>query len=135
MEIIMKEKLIRFMQGRYGMDQFAKFTSILSLILLLFFGFFPNIIGYTLSLGLLVYTYFRIFSKNYTKRYNENQIFQKYSNRVHFIYNHQKSLMVQNKTHHIYKCPSCKQKIRIPKGKGKIQIKCPKCSTEFVKRS
>jgi hypothetical protein len=131
----MKEKLIRFMQGRYGFDQFAKFTTWFALILMLLIGFFPNPIGYALSLGILGYSYYRVFSKNYTKRYKENQWYLKQKNQVLHLFQNQRNLLAQKKTYHIYTCPSCKQKIRIPKGKGKIQVTCPKCSREFVKKS
>ena len=47
----------------------------------------------------------------------------------------QKNLLAQRKTHQIYKCPTCRQKIRVPKGKGKIEIRCPKCQTRFIKKS
>lgn len=131
----MKEKLIRFMQGRYGLDPFAKFTTGVSLVMMLLFGFFPNILGYALSFGILGYSYFRMLSRNYTKRYNENQWFLKQKNHILFVFNNQKNRIAQNKTHHIYTCPACKQKIRIPKGKGKIQVRCPKCGKEFIKKS
>ncbi len=131
----MREKLIRFMQGRYGMDQLSKFTTGASLFLLVLTLIFPNSILYLLAILLLVYSYFRMFSKNHTKRYKENQWFLKYYNPFHYLFKNEVSVMRQRKTHHIYNCPSCKQKIRIPKGKGKIQIRCPKCGMEFIKKS
>ena len=103
------------MYGRYGLDSFGKFTIIVSLVLMLLANFVPARLGSVLSLlcwALLIYTYFRMFSRQTYKRACENQAY-----------------------HHIYKCPTCKQKIRVPKGKGRIEIRCPKCNTTFIKKS
>ena len=89
----------------------------------------------TLGLAAIIYTYFRIFSRNIQQRYAENQKFLQMTSKFRFRFNKEKDLMKQRKTHHIYSCPGCGQKIRIPKGKGKIEIECPKCHTKFVKRS
>lgn len=131
----MKEKLMYFMQGRYGIDQMSRFTTGLSLFIMVLTLFIPIKFMYPIAILLLIYSYFRMFSKNHTKRYKENQVFLKYYDPFRIFFNKQKSLLKQRKTHHIYSCPSCKQKIRIPRGKGKIQIRCPKCSNEFIKRS
>lgn len=134
----MKEKFIRFMQGRYGsygQDSLNKFLlagALAAMVLSLFTGWD---ILYLFALAALAYTYFRIFSKNYTKRYAENQIFLKSTEGIRRFFSTQKNVMGQRKTHHIYKCPGCGQKIRVPRGKGKVAVRCPKCSTEFIKKS
>ena len=75
----MKEKLIRFMQGRYGVDQFSKFLLVLGLIAVVVSSVFvDNIAGlifYILGWALVIYCYFRVFSRNIQKRYAENQAF------------------------------------------------------------
>lgn len=135
----MKNKLIRFMQGRYGVDTFSKFLLIAGLAIVLLSSVIGSrtidTAGYILGWAVIIYCYFRMFSKNVTKRYAENQTFMAKTYKLRSLFQKQKNTWKQRKTHHIYKCPSCGQKIRIPKGKGRIEIRCPKCSTTFVKKS
>lgn len=124
----MKEKLTRFMTGRYGVDALTKFMLYVAIAMMILGLFFRNGIFNSLAMVLLIIGYFRMFSKNIQKRYDENIKYWNFRNR--FL-----SYFKVSKTHHIYKCPSCKQKIRIPKGKGKIEVTCPKCRTRFMKNS
>lgn len=123
------------MQGRYGADQFGRFLSGLSMVLLVISIFAGDMIWYTLAIIVLIYNYFRMFSRNIQKRYAENQKYLAMTSQLRQKFNKSKNEMAQRKTHHIYRCPSCKQKIRVPRGRGKIEIRCPKCSTTFIKKS
>ena len=127
------------MQGRYGTDAFARFTISVSLILIVAAAFLRRSgLGAILDfagLALMVYTYFRIFSKNISKRYAENQKYLRIRGNIKKRWHREKNILNQRKTYHIYRCPGCSQKIRIPRGKGKIEISCPKCQTKFRKRS
>lgn len=134
----MKEKLMRFMYGRYGIDSFGKCTIGVGLVAIVLSNFVNYRIGSVLSFiawVCIIYSYFRMFSKNTYKRATENQAYLAKTYKIRCFFARQKNMMAQKKTHHIYKCPSCKQKIRIPKGKGRIEIRCPKCSTTFIKKS
>lgn len=130
----MREKFARFMMGRYGVDQFGKFLSV-AIFILLILGAFTHPIIYTLGIVGLIYMYFRVFSKNYAKRSAENQWYLKKSYAVRNWFGKQKRMFKLKKTHKIFKCPTCSQKIKVPKGKGKIEIRCTKCGTKFIKRS
>lgn len=137
----MRDKFNKFMQGRYGVDELSRFTMGVALALIIL-TMFVNIVNRSvgsvldfLGIAAIVYAYFRIFSRNIQQRYAENQKFLQMTSKFRFRFNKEKNLMKQRKTHHIYSCPGCGQKIRIPKGKGKIEIECPKCHTKFVKRS
>ena len=135
----MKEKLIRFMQGRYGIDQLSKFLLITGLAVVLLSAFFGETAVsmrlYIFGWGVVIYCYFRIFSRNVQKRYAENQAYLMKTYKIRNWFQNQKNIWQQRKVYHIYTCPSCKQKIRIPKGKGKIEVRCPKCGTTFIKKS
>lgn len=130
-----RERMQRFMYGRYGVDAYGRFLMWTSVILLLLSWFLPTRIPYLVALALLIYSYFRMFSRNVQKRYQENCVYYRYVNKIKGFFAKQKSYMKQRKTHHIYACPNCKQKIRIPKGKGKVAIRCSRCGTEFIKNS
>ena len=131
----MKEKFMRFMYGRYGVDTLGKYSlgaGLATMVLSIVFD------SYTLSLlswFFIILTYFRMFSRNLYKRSNENQTFLNKTYKLRTWFGKQKNMMAQRKTHHIYRCPGCKQKIRVPRGKGRIEIRCPKCHTTFIKNS
>ena len=131
----LKDRFIRFMYGRYGVDSFGKFTIWGSLILMLIAGWTHRGILSWLAWAGIIYSYFRMFSKNTYKRAAENQKYLQMTRGIRTFFYRQRNMITQRKTHHSYKCPSCKQKIRVPKGKGKIEIRCPKCNTRFIKRS
>ena len=123
------------MTGRYGVDELGRFSLYLTIVLLVISLFArSSIINGLIFLALLL-LYFRMFSKNYAQRRKENAVYLKYQNKVTYFFSKQLRLMKERKDFHIYTCPSCKQKIRIPRGKGKISITCPKCKTEFIKKS
>lgn len=131
----MKEKFYRFMQGRYGQDQFSKFLIYVALGCIVLNLLVRSNILYWLAWILIIYGYFRIFSKNHQARYAENQKYLNATAKIRYWFEQQKKMAEERKYHHIYTCPKCKQKIRIPKGKGRIMVRCPKCHHEFQKRS
>ena len=148
----LKNAFYRFMYGRYGTDALSKamlwcYSGVLILYLILYlvfsFAFGDGSLGmlilnicYFLLSGTLVYLLIsRMFSRNIYKRASENQLFLSKTAKARGWLYKQKNLFAQRKTHRIYKCPTCKQKIRVPKGKGRIEIRCPKCSTKFIKKS
>ena len=131
----MRDKIYRFMQGRYGTDDFYKFLFWVALIGIVINWFFKSqLLSFAVTL-ILVYAMYRVLSKNHSARYAENQRYLQATAKIRYWFDQQKKLMEERKDHHIYTCPKCRQKIRIPKGKGKIMIRCPKCHHEFQKRS
>ncbi len=134
-----RQKVLQFMQGRYGVDQLSNcliWTGVFIALVTMFLHFRFLLV---LSWICIIYAYVRIFSKNIQKRYAQNE---KFLNATFGIRNAFAKIKYRikygNQTaepYHIYKCRRCGQKIRIPKGKGKIMITCPKCKYQFKKRS
>lgn len=134
-----KEKFSKFMYGRYGTDKLNMFLVIMLLVFAVGNLFVRNeyfsMVFTSWEFLLIFLIYYRMFSKNISKRYAENQKYLSIENRVQRFFGKSKYMQQQRKEFHIYTCPQCKQKIRIPRRKGKISIRCPKCGNEFVKNS
>lgn len=131
----MKEKFLRFMYGRNGMDAYNRFLFITAIILYLLSGATGSGLLYWISVAILLYSYYRIFSKNLYKRAEENRTYLNKTANIRYKARNKWAQLKQMRTHHIYKCPTCKQKIRIPRGKGRIEIRCPRCKSTFIKNS
>ncbi len=130
----MKAWFQRFMSGRYGFDQLNGFLCILSLILVVLGAWLSGFL-YWLGLALLLWCYYRMFSRNIQKRYAENMKYLSLQNQAKDWLARQKLRFDQRKVYRYFKCPHCKQSIRVPRGRGRISITCPKCGTSFIKKS
>lgn len=131
----MKQKIQHFMMGRYGADQYGQLLMGISVVFLVISLFTRLDIFYIFALALMGYEYYRMMSRKVERRYAENQKFLNWRYQLVVKWNRKKEHLRQRKTHHFYKCPSCKQKVRVPKGKGRICITCPRCKEEFIKNS
>jgi len=130
----MKERFQQFMIGRYGLDELGRYLNIVACIVFLL-GVIITPQASSLGIVLIIYNYFRIFSRNIRARSNENAAFLRVRSQFGRWLSSKKLRFSQRNTHCFYKCPSCKKTIRVPKGKGKIEITCPVCRNRFVKRS
>ena len=135
----MKEHFQRFIQGRYGIDQYSGVLAWTALILWIIAGFTRYFVLGRIclfgALALMFYVCFRILSKNRAKRYAENEQYLIMTGKVRRYVQKWQHQWQMRQEHRIFKCPSCHQKIRVPKHKGKIAITCPQCRTEFIKRT
>lgn len=127
--------LQNFMRGRYGVDSFGFFLLISFILCSLFSTIFQSSFLYLVSVAVLIYAYFRILSKNIFKRSQENARYLRYTDPIRFFFSDKKREWNDRKTYKYYKCPNCKQKLRVPRGRGEITITCPKCKTKFDKRT
>lgn len=127
----------RFMYGRNGTDQLnlvllgtgfvlMLLSSVLyqialynSLIALLWFALLLQALAY----GLLIFCIFRSLSRNLAARQRENRRWLQFWKKL------------SDRKNHYYRCPNCRQTVRVPRGHGKICIKCPKCGEKFIRKS
>ena len=119
------------MQGRYGIDNFSRFLLAVAVACMLCSALLHAPALNSICWILLFCLYFRMFSKNIKKRCEEERMYMEAKDRLFRFCKGDKSIISDSKTHKIYRCPQCRQKIRVPRGKGKIEITCPTCRTKF----
>ena len=135
----LRYKFSKFMTGRYGGDEFSVFLSRSAVILwLVSLVVFVWRIRYTLSLlvsALFLYALFRCFSKNHTARYAELEAYRRFRFKFTTSFNRCKNRIKYRKTYKYFKCKNCKTYLRVPKGKGKIDVCCRVCGAHMIKRT
>lgn len=116
----------RFMEGRYGTDKLNTLILTVGLIVCLIGCFFSGLTSSlltTVSYSLMIWAIFRTFSRNTYKRYQENRKYLLFLERL------------KDREHRYFKCPKCRQRVRVPRGKGKVAITCPRCKERFIRNS
>lgn len=134
----MRNWLQRVMAGRYGVDEYSRFLNIVALVSLVLSILFNNglsVFFWLLAIISLVWTYFRMFSRNTYKRRAENNAYLTFRYNMTRKLSGLKQRMQQKRYYRFYKCPKCGITTRVPKGKGKIRITCPKCGEIFQRKS
>lgn len=121
------DRLRSFMAGRYGTDKLNMVILGVALAIVIVYSFIPSglvqLVLWALSYGLMIWAIFRSLSRNTYRRYEENR---KFLRAVDQVKDHQ---------HRYYNCPRCHQRVRVPRGKGKISITCPKCREKFTRKT
>ena len=119
--------LRRFMEGRYGTDRLNMSILTAGLIACVISMFFPipavKLLLTTVSYALMFWAIFRTLSRNTYRRYQENRKFLQVFGRM------------KDREHRYFDCPKCRQMVRVPRGKGKISITCPRCREKFVRKT
>ena len=136
------QALARFMAGRYGTDQLARFISCVSLVCITLSiltrsvgnGGISNLFFY-LCMALLIVCYFRVFSRDHSRRRRENEFYLDKKYRLTSRLKLHRECFRQRRDYAFYRCPGCHQLVRVPRGKGKLRITCRRCGYSFEKKT
>ena len=140
------ERIKQFLAGRYGSDTLNSTLIISAAVLLIASAilgrinntacFIISVVLNVVSIAALGFSCFRMFSRDLSARHKENE---KFMEKVVAPFRSKKNELSarrsQKTTHKFFKCPNCRQTVRVPKGKGKVKITCPKCGEVFIKET
>ena len=134
----MRGWLQRMMIGRNGMDALNRFLSVVLILVVaveMFLRSKAAVVLSVLSLVLLVVIYFRMFSRDIYRRSRENGTYLRLRYPIVNAVQGWRDRFRQRKEYRFYRCPSCRAWLRVPRGRGQIDIVCRKCGTSFRRRS
>ena len=150
-----------FQQQRRGIDELSRTMLILALVLSIIGMIVSKSVGWLrivlslLSGALLVLIVIRMTSKNFNKRYQENMKYLTYETAVKDWFRRtfraksaggtyqaprakragKNPTWAELKQYKYLICPQCAQRLRVPRGKGRIRVTCTHCGNVFETRS
>ena len=127
-------KLAQLFYGRYlsyGLDALTVIITVFCLIISFVNIFVGSILLYLFQTCLLIYMLFRLFSKNISKRQQENKVFADFFNAIKASKQLHQRIKSEKNTHVYKKCPHCKVVLRLPRKPGAHTVKCPRCGESF----
>ncbi|MCI1955032.1 MAG: hypothetical protein LKJ21_01490 [Oscillospiraceae bacterium] len=138
--------LSRAMAGRHGGDQLSVALLVLYCLLMVFSRIFRSPLLYLLAFAVLIWSIWRMLSRNHEQRWKENAWFLNWwkpawnwmrglARRFRSAQERAAAKARDRSIYRYFQCPKCRSTLRVPKGKGKIVITCPVCHTEFTKRT
>ena len=131
----MRDRLARFLYGRYGDDALNRVLLFVALLFMIL-GYLPHLWIFTLlSVALLGWSMFRCYSRNIPKRQRELSVWLGFWGRIRGFFTLTRNRWRDRKTHRYFKCPKCRAVLRVPRGKGMIDVTCPRCATVTVKKT
>ena len=131
---MIRNALQRFMYGRYGSDMLNNFLLISYVVFSVLSSLLGSSLLYWVSFLSVAWALFRMLSRNFAKRREENAKFKKLAEPVTRWYRMRRTIR-RDKDHVYFKCPSCTQQLRVPRGKGKITVTCRSCGAVFQEKS
>ncbi len=136
-----REDMRYVMAKRCGLDELNNFIMLIGFIFVVIALFTHKWLFVLIGAFFVTLCYLRVFSTNIDKRMRENDFYMRYMGRVVRFVDYIKLIIkmqvrsIRDKEYVYFVCSSCKQVIRVPKGKNKVSVRCPKCSATFVKRT
>ena len=130
-----QRKMMEWLRGRQGPDDLAVFCTNLAIVIVVINLFARvSLLGW-IALALIAYSMFRIQSKNLGSRARENEAFLKALGPARPWVQNPRAAWAELRTYKHVKCRSCRQRVRVPRGKGRLRVTCPRCKTKFEVRS
>lgn len=136
-----REDMRYVMSRRCGLDELNNFIMLIGFIFVIIALFTHKWIFVLFGAIFVTLCYMRVFSTNIDKRKTENDVYMRYMGNVVRSADYIKLIVkmkirsIRDKEYIYFVCSSCKQVIRVPKGKNKVSVRCPKCGATFVKRT